>query len=54
MESIKQLFKYFPVVKKYIRAHSGSKMEAEDVFQEALLIYPDKLHSFMRMDLKGK
>jgi RNA polymerase sigma factor (sigma-70 family) len=43
MDSIKQLFRYYPVVKKYIRANSGSAAEAEDIFQEALLIYWERM-----------
>jgi RNA polymerase sigma factor (sigma-70 family) len=42
MDSIKQFFRYYPVVRKYVRANSGTTAEAEDIFQEALLIYLEK------------
>ncbi|MFI5148176.1 MAG: RNA polymerase sigma factor [Bacteroidia bacterium] len=45
MDSIKQLFRYYPVVRKYIRANSGTNTEAEDVFQDALLIYLERVNA---------
>ena len=34
----KSLYGYFPVIKKHILKNSGNKEEAEDVFQDALVI----------------
>lgn len=34
---------YFPGIKKYVRYHGGNNQDAEDVFQEALLILYQKL-----------
>ena len=38
------LYKAFPLVKSHIRKHHGSSAEAEDVFQEALIILLKKVH----------
>jgi len=38
------LEKYFPVVKKYVLANSGTKEDAEDVFQDALIILFTKVN----------
>jgi RNA polymerase sigma factor (sigma-70 family) len=37
-KATKSLYKYFPVVKKYVLANNGTKEDAEDVFQDALII----------------
>ena len=37
------LYKYFPVVKKLITSKGGSKSDAEDIFQEALIIFYRKI-----------
>lgn len=42
--AIKDLYAYFSVVKKYILKNSGSKHEAEDIFQEALIIFCRKVN----------
>lgn len=41
--AIKELYAYFSVVKKHILKNSGSKQEAEDIFQEALIIFCRKV-----------
>jgi len=41
--AMKGLYTYLPMVKKYIQKNNGSKQEAEDVFQEALIIFCNKL-----------
>jgi RNA polymerase sigma factor (sigma-70 family) len=38
----KKAYKYFPKVKSYIKANSGSRQDAEDVFQKALLLLHEK------------
>lgn len=38
----KKLYSYFPVVKKFVLKNSGTKQEAEDVFQDALIIFFNK------------
>lgn len=38
----KKLYSYFPVVKKFVLKNSGTKQEAEDVFQDALIILFNK------------
>ncbi|MCE3228041.1 MAG: polymerase, sigma-24 subunit, subfamily [Bacteroidetes bacterium] len=35
---VKNLYGYFPVIKKYIIKNSGTKSDAEDIFQDALLV----------------
>lgn len=42
-KAIKALYSYFKVIKKYILANSGTKQDAEDVFQEALLLTLEKI-----------
>lgn len=41
--AIKKVYSYFPVVKKFVLHNSGSKEEAEDVFQDALIIFIKKV-----------
>ena len=43
--AIKKLYAYFPVVKKHIIQNNGSKIEAEDIFQEALVILIHKINT---------
>lgn len=43
MDPIKSLFKYYPVIRKHIRANSGTTAEAEDIFQEGILVYLEKV-----------
>lgn len=38
-----KLYTYFPVIKKLILRNNGSKQDAEDVYQEALIILMNKL-----------
>lgn len=37
------LYRYFPVVKKFIVANGGSSHDAQDIFQDALIIFTRKL-----------
>lgn len=37
-KATKSLYKYFPVIKKYVLANNGTKEDAEDIFQDALII----------------
>jgi RNA polymerase sigma factor (sigma-70 family) len=37
-QAFRQLYRYFPKIRKLILSKGGSTMDAEDVFQEALLI----------------
>lgn len=39
---IKKLYGYLPVVKKFVMRNSGTRQEAEDIFQEALIIFYNK------------
>lgn len=41
--AMKGLYAYFPVVKKFILKNSGTRQEAEDIFQEGLVIFCGKL-----------
>lgn len=41
--AMKCLYQYFPVVKKHIVKNNGSKEEAEDIFQESLIILCNKV-----------
>lgn len=41
--AMKGLYVYFPVVKKFILKNSGTRQEAEDIFQEGLVIFCRKL-----------
>ena len=41
--AMKGLYAYLPVVKKFIQKNNGTKQEAEDVFQEGLVIFCKKL-----------
>lgn len=41
--AMKGLYHYFPVVKKHILKNNGSKEEAEDIFQESLIILCNKV-----------
>lgn len=40
----KSLYSYFPVVKKYVIKNSGNREDAEDVFQDALMILFKKVN----------
>jgi len=40
---VKLLYAYFPVVKKFVIKNSGSKQDAEDIFQDALIILFNKI-----------
>lgn len=42
-KAMKGLYKAFPVLKKWVVQNSGSKSDAEDVFQEALLVLCKKV-----------
>lgn len=37
-----ELYKYFPVVKKLVLANGGNKEDAEDLYQEALIVFYKK------------
>jgi RNA polymerase sigma factor (sigma-70 family) len=41
--AMKGLYAYFPVVKKFILKNNGTRQEAEDIFQEGLVIFCNKL-----------
>lgn len=41
----KYLYRYFPVIKKFIIRNSGNKQDAEDVFQDALIIFFNKVNA---------
>jgi RNA polymerase sigma factor (sigma-70 family) len=41
--AIKKLYSYYPVVRKHITANSGSRQEAEDIFQDALIVLFNKV-----------
>jgi len=41
----KHLYRYFPVIQKFILKNSGTKEEAEDVFQDALIIFFNKVNN---------
>ncbi len=41
--AMKGLYTYLPVVKKFVQKNNGTKQEAEDVFQEGLVIFCKKL-----------
>jgi RNA polymerase sigma factor (sigma-70 family) len=41
--AIKQLYRYYPVVRKYVVNNSGSRQEAEDIFQDALIVLFNKV-----------
>ncbi len=41
---VKALYKYFPVVKSWVIKNSGNKADAEDIFQEALIILINKIN----------
>lgn len=43
--AIKKLYGYFPVIKKHILKNSGSKQEAEDVFQDSLVILINRIRN---------
>lgn len=43
-KATKSLYKYFPVVKKYVLANNGTKEDAEDLFQDALIILFTKIN----------
>jgi RNA polymerase sigma factor (sigma-70 family) len=40
-----KLYAYFPVIKKLVLKNSGSKQDAEDVYQEALIILMNKMQN---------
>jgi RNA polymerase sigma factor (sigma-70 family) len=43
--ALKGLYHVFPMVKKYIRANSGSGDDAQDIFQDALVVLCNKVQS---------
>jgi RNA polymerase sigma factor (sigma-70 family) len=50
-----RLYRYFPKIERYIKMNSGSKEEALDIFQEALIVLYKKVqtistHSEVNMD----
>lgn len=40
-----KLYAYFPVIKKLVLKNNGTKQDAEDVYQEALIIFIKKVQS---------
>lgn len=44
-EAGEKLYAYFPVVKKLVLKNSGSREDAEDIYQEALIVFIGKLQS---------
>jgi RNA polymerase sigma factor (sigma-70 family) len=43
--ALNSLYKHFPLMRKMVMANGGSKVDAEDVFQEALIILIRKVQS---------
>lgn len=43
-KAFRQLYQHFPMTKKFIRNHGGNTEDAEDVFQEALIIFCRNVH----------
>ena len=41
--AMKGLYAYLPVVKRFVQKNKGTKQEAEDIFQEGLVIFCKKL-----------
>lgn len=41
--AMKSLYAYLPVVKKFVVQNNGTRQEAEDIFQEGLVIFCNKL-----------
>ena len=44
-DSLKELYKKWPDIKRYLRSKGCNTADAEDLFQEALLIYSRKLNT---------
>ncbi len=42
--AMKSLYAYLPVVKKFVMQNNGTRQEAEDIFQEGLVIFCNKLN----------
>ena len=42
--AMKSLYAYLPVVKKFMLKNNGTRQEAEDIFQEGLVIFCNKIH----------
>lgn len=53
--AFRKLYKSFPQVKRYIRKNSGTKMDAEDIFQQALYVFYEKVqdHNF-KLDVEAE
>ncbi|MEO7490643.1 MAG: hypothetical protein ABIU77_26235 [Ferruginibacter sp.] len=43
-KAVQGLYGIYPAVKKYIIANSGTKEDAEDIFQDALVVLYKKAH----------
>lgn len=41
---MKNLYAYLPVVKKFVLKNNGTRQEAEDIFQEGLVIFCNKIN----------
>lgn len=45
-----RLYRYFPVIKKYVLQNSGSKADAEDLFQDSILaLYQNSMKSEFKL-----
>lgn len=42
--AMKSLYAYLPVVKKFVLKNNGTRQEAEDIFQEGLVIFCNKVN----------
>ena len=42
-KAIKALFKFFPSVRKIVKQYKGNQQDAEDIFQEGLIIFYQKV-----------
>lgn len=44
-KGLQRLYRYYPVVEKMILSHGGRKADAQDIYQEALIIFYRKVRS---------
>ena len=43
---MKSIYAYLPVVKKFVIKNNGTHQEAEDIFQEGLVIFCNKIKNY--------